>query len=93
MSGPAAVGASDVLAHAQVREQFRGLLKELARESTGSSTRIERALLMDVPASIDAHELTDKGSISQRAVLENRAALVEELYMGSPRVIRTDSAV
>jgi feruloyl-CoA synthase len=41
-----------------------------------------------VPPSIDAHELTDNGSsISQRAVLENRAAAVEELYRGSPRII------
>ena len=49
-----------------------------------------RAIILDVPPSIDAHELTDKGSISQRAVLENRADVVEELYRGSPRVISID---
>jgi hypothetical protein len=31
--------------------------------------------------------MTDKGSINQRAVLRRRAALVQELYAGSPRVI------
>jgi feruloyl-CoA synthase len=39
---------------------------------------------------MDTGEMTDKGSINQRAVLKNRAALVEELYADetSPRVIR-----
>ena len=34
-------------------------------------------MLMDEPPSIDTHEVTDKGSINQGAVLKNRAALVE----------------
>jgi feruloyl-CoA synthase len=45
--------------------------------------------LLDTPLSIDRGEVTDKGSINQRAVLEHRSALVEELYAAtaSPRVI------
>jgi feruloyl-CoA synthase len=39
-----------------------------------------RALLIDAPLSIDRGEITDKGSINQRAVLEHRDALVEALY-------------
>jgi feruloyl-CoA synthase len=35
---------------------------------------------MEAPPSLDAGEMTDKGSINQRAVLKNRAALVDELY-------------
>jgi feruloyl-CoA synthase len=73
-----------VLAHAKVRARFQDLLNELAEEATGSATRIERALLLEVPPSIDASEITDKGSINQRAVLEHRAGLVEELYARSP---------
>jgi feruloyl-CoA synthase len=34
--------------------------------------------------SIDRGEVTDKGSINQRAVLEHRADLIEELYAESP---------
>ncbi len=79
--------AAELLARPQVRAKFRELLKSMAKGSTGSSNRIVRAIVLDVPPSIDAHELTDKGSISQRAVLENRAEVVEELYRGSPRVI------
>ena len=56
-------------------------------ENTGSSNRIARLLALDEPPSLDAGEMTDKGSINQRAVLKRRAALVEELYAGSPRVI------
>ena len=65
----------------------RELLQNFARQSTGLSTRVQRAILMDEPPSMDAGELTEKGTISQKAVLCNRAALVEELYAGSPRVI------
>ena len=50
-----------------------GLTKFLAT-STGSSTRITRAILLDTPLSIDRGEVTDKGSINQRAVLDHRAA-------------------
>jgi len=39
-----------------------------------------RAMLMTEPPSLDAGEATDKGSINQRTVLKNRAALVQELY-------------
>ena len=43
----------------------------LAAESTGSSTRIARAILVDVPPSIDLGEVTDKGSLNQRVTLQN----------------------
>ena len=33
---------------------------------------------------MDGGEFTDKGTINQKAVLRNRASLVEELYAGSP---------
>jgi feruloyl-CoA synthase len=56
------------------------LLDALAARSTGSSTRIARALLLAGPLSIDAGEITDKGSVNQRAVLQSRAELVEMLY-------------
>ena len=57
-------------------------------QSTGSSNRIARLLLLEEPPSLDTGEMTDKGSINQRAVLSRRAALVEELYSDSDRVLR-----
>jgi feruloyl-CoA synthase len=52
--------------------------------STGSSNRIGRAMVLEEPPSLDAGEMTDKGSLNQRAVLARRAALVEELYRDPP---------
>ena len=56
----------------------------LAHESTGSSTFVARALVLDQPPSLDAREITDKGSINQKVVLQQRAALVDELYAPVP---------
>ena len=69
-----------LLADARVRQAFQTLLDELARQSTGSSTFVARAILLEAPPSIDAREITDKGSLNQKAVLQHRAALVDELY-------------
>jgi feruloyl-CoA synthase len=51
-----------------------------AAQSSGSSTRVERAIVLDEPPSLDGGELTDKGTVNQRAVLDRRASLVERLY-------------
>ncbi len=59
---------------------YSQVLQDLAKESTGSSTLIARATILTEPLSLDAHEITDKGSINQRSVLNIRAALVEDLY-------------
>jgi feruloyl-CoA synthase len=77
--GPTAA-AADVLSAEDVRVKFQVLFEQLAREATGSSNRIERVLVLSAPLSIDAGEITDKGSINQRAVLDHRARLVALLY-------------
>jgi feruloyl-CoA synthase len=83
---PGAPGAStaDILRHDAVRERFQSLLTALATQSTGSSNRVQRAIVLEEPPSLDAREMTDKGSLNQRAVLEHRAALVEEMYSARP---------
>ena len=59
------------------------ILQTMALTSTGSATRITRAVVMAEPPSIDKGEVTDKGSINQRAVLKCRDALVQALYAGT----------
>jgi feruloyl-CoA synthase len=76
--------AREVVRHPQVVRRFRSILDRLARQSTGSSTFVARAILLDEPPSLDAREMTDKGSLNQKVVLANRAALVEELYAAVP---------
>jgi feruloyl-CoA synthase len=66
---------------------LRGLLAAaLARhnDTAGSAARVQRLLVMAEPASLDAGEITDKGYVNQRAVLDRRAALVELLYTDPP---------
>ena len=70
----------------EVKNKLRQTLKNLSQE--GSSMRPTALMVMTEPASIDANEITDKGYLNQRAVLERRAALVEALYAGGPGVIR-----
>ena len=70
-----------------VREALKKGLAEYNKDNPASSERIVRALLMTAPPSIDADEITDKGYINQRAVLESRADLVEKLYSDDAEVI------
>ena len=73
-----------LLADPRVRAAFASKLGKFAAASTGTSGRIVRAVLLAEPASLDIGEMTDKGSINQRAVLAHRAATVEALYADPP---------
>ena len=70
----------EALRHPATRTQFRQRLERLAEEATGSSNFVARAIILETPPSADAHEVTDKGSINQRAMMAARANLVEDLY-------------
>ncbi len=87
LPGDATPGA--VLAHPAVRAVFQAALDRIAATGTGSATRVTRAILLEEPPSLDIGEATDKGSINQRMVLKERAALVEEIYLehASPRTL------
>jgi len=50
----------------------------------GSSRRLKRLLIMTEPPSIDAGEITDKGYVNQRCVIDRRADLVNALYTDPP---------
>jgi feruloyl-CoA synthase len=91
----AANAAADLSRDARVLDELRARLVAFARTSTGSSNRVCRAILLAEPPSLDAGEMTDKGSINQRAVLTRRADLVAELYAGepSPRVLVIEKEV
>jgi len=66
---------------AALRERLHGF-NEAA--SHASSMRVGRAILLDSPPSLEEGEITDKGYVNQRAVLRNRAAIVERLYAAMP---------
>ncbi len=77
---------ADIANSPPVQEWLQQLVTRLAKTSTGSATRVARAIVLTEPPSIDKGEVTDKGSINQRAVLKHRADLVDALHAGRPAV-------
>ena len=74
---------AEIIKHPSFRALVLGKLKSLAANSTGSSNRVVRLAVMTEMPSLDSHEITDKGSLNQRAILENRKDDVETLYAGN----------
>ncbi|MFJ4183927.1 AMP-binding protein [Kitasatospora sp. NPDC089509] len=64
----------------------RHLAEALARlnAGAGAASRVERLVLVAEPPSLDGGELTDKGYLNQRAVLDRRAGLLDLLYAEEP---------
>ena len=77
----------ELAANEKVREALRAGLAAYNSENPGSSTRIKRVLILTEPPVVDANEITDKGYINQRAVLERRVNLVETLFSDDPEVL------
>jgi feruloyl-CoA synthase len=73
---------ADVLASAPVIAHFQTVVNALAQSATGSANRIARLCLLSEAPTIDRGEITDKGSINQRAVLAHRADTVAALHDG-----------
>ena len=75
--------------HPDLAGELRARIAAFNVARPGTSCRVARAMLVADPPSIDAGEITDKGYINQRAVLDRRAALVERLHgADAPDVIR-----
>jgi feruloyl-CoA synthase len=83
-----------VLRHPRVLARIQDALDALAQSSAGISTAVARAILLEHPPSIDAHESTEKGSVNQKAVLRHRADMVDLMYSdpASPLVVQIASA-
>jgi feruloyl-CoA synthase len=73
-------GACPDLDDAALHGALRDRLQSLAAVSEGATARVTRLGLLVEPPSLDAGEVTDKGSINQRRVLDRRAGLVEALH-------------
>jgi len=82
---PGNAPAHIVLGEPKLRAFFQRLVDVLHSSGSGSSTRVARALVLAEPPSIDKGEITDKGSINQRAVLTHRDVDVVRMYMGRDR--------
>ncbi|MDP1635045.1 MAG: feruloyl-CoA synthase, partial [Gallionellaceae bacterium] len=69
---------------ARLQSEIGKRLLQHNREHPGGSTTVKRAMLMQDPPSLDRGEITDKGSINQRAVLGCRAEQVARLFDAEP---------
>jgi feruloyl-CoA synthase len=69
-----------VVENPEIVRRIAESLEACAARATGSASRVLRAVLTSVPPSVDAGEMTDKGSLNQRAVLRCRAALAKSLH-------------
>jgi len=82
--GNEGINLEDAAQSAELREHLIQSLLAYNQVNPRSSTRIARLLLLAAPPAIDANEITDKGYINQRAVLEARSGDVERLYAAYP---------
>lgn len=81
IGAPADVSRNELFRDERLRSRIEEMLQRYNHEQGEASSRaVACAVLLDDPPSIDAGEITDKGYINQRAVLDRRAALVEALF-------------
>jgi feruloyl-CoA synthase len=72
---------AEIARHPPLQARIQAGLNSLARKATGSSTLVARAIILEEGPNPLKNEVTDKGSLNQRAIQSNRAALVEDLYL------------
>jgi feruloyl-CoA synthase len=77
---PADAPDTQVLTHPAVRAFVRDGLAAFAATHPGSSTHVARAIFLDRPPSIDAGEITDKGSLNNAILRDRRGDFVEHLF-------------
>jgi len=66
--------------HPLIRAQLQAMLNEMAKKSTGSASLVKRAIFAEFALSIDKGEVTDKGSINQRMIIQNHPEMINKLY-------------
>ncbi|MBD0415365.1 feruloyl-CoA synthase [Oryzicola mucosus] len=93
LAGDADLSDEAVLSHPRVRAELAARLRDHQRQASGSATRVMRLMLMKEAPRFERGEITDKGSLNQRAVLAHRKDLIEALYAGGADVIRVQKEV
>lgn len=79
----AAQTMDQAILHAALSEK----LAAAAKDASGSATRVRRIIVLSEQPSFDRGEVTEKGSLNQRAMRSNRATSVAQLYRDDPAVI------
>ena len=88
------LGALIILSDAAVRMEAGELeaalaekLAEAVKSATGSASRVRRIMILAEQPSLDRGEITEKGSLNQRAMRASNSAQIACLYSGGDGVI------
>lgn len=73
-------GDGTVYSGEELMNAIKAILKDVNLPATGSSTRVARAIVMAEPPSVAAGEITAKGSLNVRKILDRRSDLVARLF-------------
>jgi len=76
--------AADIVRAPWLRDVLRAALARHNADAGGSSRRVHRLMLLAEPPDMGAGEITDKGYVNQRLVLQRRAVLVARLFTDPP---------
>lgn len=79
----ASICLDDLCQRPELKQLFSQYLMEMNKGVKGSSKRVQFIRLMTEAPSLDHHEITDKGSLNQRAILQRRADLIQQLFDGT----------
>jgi len=88
--GGDALDDARLYSHDLLRAEIARRLTAYNKKATGASLRVPRVMVLVDPLNLDRGEVTDKGSVNQRAVRHHRANLVKDLYAGDARVIHSE---
>ncbi|GAA0790407.1 feruloyl-CoA synthase [Marinobacterium sediminicola] len=75
---------SELMQEPHVREELNTAMTLMAQVAKGSAQKVCRLVVLDTPAEIEKGEVTDKGNLNQRKMLETRGVDVERLYAEKP---------
>lgn len=70
-----------------LRAAIADKLSAAAKAATGSASRVRRVIVLHEAPSFDRGEVTEKGSLNQRALRSNRVDVLAQLYSDDPAVI------
>lgn len=74
------LGAAAIANHPKVRASVASAIQSYNGTGRGTSSRIARFLILPDTPKIEDYEITDKGYINQRAVLDARSESVDHLF-------------
>lgn len=68
------------MTEAQFKQTLQKRLATAAKNASGSASRVSRVTILQKAPSLEKGEITEKGSLNQRALRNNHADLIKQMY-------------